>query len=505
MSMTVSHALRWWARQHPDDLALVVGDQQATYREVEDWTSRVARDLAAWGVEPGDRVGVIGRNSLEWAVAALAIVKSGAVLLPMNNRFKARELAVIAEDMTPSLVLGDVDFGATIASLPAAPSFADLAAVTALRQGPRDDFRRDRDPGDPMIIMMTSGSTGHPKGVVYTNASILGAMFEWMLMEDTIRPGLRTFLPVPFAFAPGTVWGLMRTITMGGLLVFQSKFDPADALRLLQRYDIQVCLGGPFVYEQMSRVPDFETAQLPYLRTAITGGARVPVDLLHKWMDKGLRIRQLYGMSEIGGIATATSAADAYDHPDTCGYGGIFSEVKVVGEDGTECAPGEHGHIIARGPALMSGYWNAPERTAEVLRDGWIHGGDVGYWTEEGRLKFVDRSKDIIIAGGINISPAEIEMVIGAIPGVEEVVVVGVADPKYGEVPAAIVRAGDDLRAEDVLSLCREELADFKVPRHVLMIEQPLPRLPHGKIAKIEVRKQYSSFIADPRTAAASA
>lgn len=501
----MSHALRWWARQRPDDLALVVGDRQVTYRALEHWTSRVARRLTDRGVEPGDRVGVIGRNSLEWAVAALAILKAGAILLPMNNRFKVRELTVIVDDMTPTMVLGEADFTATVAALPVAPPFLNLAELNNLRDGPGDDFRRDRDPADPAIIMMTSGSTGHPKGVVYTNASVLGAIFEWMLMEETIRPGLRTFLPVPFAFAPGTVWGLMRTITLGGLLVFQNKFDPADALRLLQRYDVQVCLGGPNVYEQMARTPEFEAAQLPHLRTAITGGARVPVDLLQKWMDKGLRIRQLYGMSEMGGIATATNAADAHDHPDTCGYGGIFSEVKVIRADGTESGPGEHGHIIARGPALMSGYWNDLTRTAEVLRDGWIHGGDIGCWTESGRLKFVDRSKDIIVSGGINISPAEIEMVIGAIDGVEEVVVVGAADPRYTEAPAAIMRATGELSAEDVMAVCREQLADFKVPKHVLMIDQPLPRLAHGKIAKVEVRQQYAAFIADPQTAGAPA
>ncbi len=492
MSATVSHALRWWARQRPADPALAVGGASLTYRELENWTSRVAETLAESGVAPGERVGVIGRNSLEWAVAALAVIKAGAILLPLNNRFRARELAGVVEDMTPALILGDEEFADAVAGLPGGVGFGALADLRRLRQGPDADFRRDRDPSEPLIIMLTSGSTGRPKGVVYTDAGILGAIFEWMLMEETVRPGVRIFLPIPFAFAPGTVWGLMRAVTLGGLLVFQPKFDPAEAVRLLQEYEIQISLGGPIIYEQMARTPDFETARFPHLRTAITGGARVPVELLAKWMEKGLPIRQLYGMSEIGGIATATTAEDAFAHPDTCGYGGIFSQVKVIREDGTECAPGEQGSIIAHGPAAMIGYWNDAEQTARVLKDGWIHGGDAGYITEDGRLKFVDRIKDIIISGGINISPAEIEMVIGAIDGVEEVVVIAAADDKYGEVPAAIVRLREDVTAEDVLAVCREQLADFKVPRRVIVRSEPLPRLAHGKIAKVEVRREYA-------------
>ncbi|GAA4474945.1 long-chain fatty acid--CoA ligase [Rhodococcus olei] len=496
MSATVSHALRWWAKERSGQDALVVGDDSLTYRELEHWTSRIARRLGELGVEPGDRVGVVGLNSMQWAAAALGIVKYGAILVPLNNRFKRRELAGILEDMTPALVLGDEAFAEVIDGLSAGDgrtvTFAPLSSLDELREGEPDDFRRDRDPADPMIIMMTSGSTGRPKGVVYTNAGLLGMMFEWSLMEETIRPGVRIFLPTPFAFAPGTVWGLMRAITFGGTLVFQQRFDPAEAVRLLEKHAVHVSLGGPMVYEQMAKTAEFETAVFPHLRTAITGGARVDIELLEKWMAKGLPIRQLYGMSEVGGITTATSAPDAFDHPDTCGRGGIFSEFKVIRPDGTECDPGEQGEIVSRGPGVMAGYWNAPEQTAATLRDGWVHGSDAGVVTEDGRLKFVDRVKDIIISGGINISPAEIESVIAAIAGVEEVVVLGARDEKYGEVPAAVVRLADGATTVDeVLEVCRRELADFKIPRFVIARDTPLPRLAHGKLNKVEIRDEY--------------
>lgn len=496
MSITVESAVRWWGRHRAAELALIVGAEQVTYAELEVWTSRVARSLEAGGVAAGDVVGVIGRNTLEWAVTALAILKAGAILLPLNNRFKQRELASIVEDMGPAHIYGDKEFADVVAAIAATQErdrvgFTELTSVYDVRAGAPDHFQRYRDQHDPMIIMLTSGSTGRSKGVVYTSAGIMGMIFEWSLMEETIRPGVRIFAPVPFAFAPAAVWGLMRAMTLGGTLVFQNKFDPEDAVELLQRHQVQVCLGGPIIYEQMAKTEAFARAEFPHLKTAITGGARVPTELLRKWLDKGLPIRQLYGMSEIGGITTATSAADAAAHPDSCGYGGIFSEFKVVRPDGSECETGEQGHILSRGPGVMAGYWKKPDLTAEVVKDGWVHGGDIGFVTDEGRLKFVDRAKDLIISGGINISPAEIESVIGRIPGVEEVVVISAPDAKYGEVPAAIMRLSGATSAGDVLSVCRDELADFKVPRFLIERAEPLPRLASGKIAKVVVREEY--------------
>ncbi len=511
MSMTVSSAVRWWARQKPDQVALIVGDDSTTYAELENWTSRVARSLAERGVREGDVIGVIGRNTLQWAVTAVAVVKLGAVLLPLNNRFKRRELAGVISEMGARIVLGDTDFIETFADMrlteagdPPGPDdsgaveFIPLSWVSERRDGAPDQYRGDRDPNEAMLVMLTSGSTGRPKGVIYTNTSILAMIFEWSLMEETVRPGIRIFLPVPFAFAPGTVWGLMRTMTLGGTLVFQNRFDANEAIELLQKHDVQVCLGGPIIYEQMARTPAFETAKFPHLRTAITGGARVPVELLRTWLDKGLAIRQLYGMSEVGGITTATTAEDAFDHPDSCGYGGIFSEFKVVRPDGTECEPGEEGEILSRTPGATPGYWNDPQQTASLLRDGWIHSNDVGYVTEDGRLKFVDRARDLIISGGINISPAEIESVIGTIPGVEEVVVISAPNDRYGEVPAAIVRLTDGTSVAQVLAVCNEQLADFKVPRFIVDRVDPLPRLASGKIAKAVVRAEYPDIPASP-------
>lgn len=495
MSITVASAVRWWGRNRADQAALIVDGDSVTYAELECWSSRLARALRDQGVQHGDAVGVIGRNSMQWAVAAIAIVKLGAVLLPLNNRFKQRELASVLTDMRPVLVLGDSEFTDPIEAVAAESAqqfrFAPLTTVDEYRDGSPDHFQDHSEPHHPLAILMTSGSTGRSKGVTYTNAGVLGTIFEWSLMEETIRPGVRIFASVPFAFAPATIWGLMRVATLGGTLIFQTRFDPTDAIELLQKHEVQVCLGGPIIYEQMASTEAFATAEFPHLKTAITGGARVPVELLRTWMAKGLPIRQLYGMSEVGGITTATSAEDAADHPDSCGSGGIFSDFKVVRPDGTECDVDETGEILSRTPGVMAGYWNDAEKTAEVLQDGWVHSGDVGYVTSEGRLKFVARSKDLIISGGINISPAEIESVIGAIPGVEEVVVISASDPKYGEVPAAILRMDGTVGVDDVAAVCQAELADFKIPRYIVERTEPLPRLASGKIAKVDVREEY--------------
>ena len=201
-------------------------------------------------------------------------------------------------------------------------------------------------------------------------------------------------------------------------------------------------------------------------------------------------------MTEAGGVATATLVRDAADHPDTCGTGSVFTEFRVVDADGNDCAPGDNGEIILRGPGMTPGYWNDPETTAQAIRDGWIRSGDLGTTTEDGRLRFVDRLKDLIITGGINVSPVEIEQVIAAIPGVAEVAVIRAKDEKFGETPAAIV-VWDDPPPDPgrlVVEHCSARLADFKVPRYVITREEPLPRQVSGKIDKRALAEEYADI-----------
>ncbi|HTK63212.1 MAG TPA: AMP-binding protein, partial [Pseudonocardia sp.] len=362
---------------------------------------------------------------------------------------------------------------------------------------PDETFRIERDPDDTLAVIFTSGSTGLSKGVILTNRTLLNISFEATLTEDGLRPGGRTLLLLPFCFTPGLVWGLYMHAVLGSTLVVEADLDPSRAVRRLAEHKIQAIFGVPLIYEVMAKAPEFADADLSSLITATVGGAAVPVPLLKKWADKGVTLRQIYGMVEGGGTVTATLTHEAAEHPDSCGIGSVFTEIKVVREDGSEADPGETGQILLRGPSVTPGYWGDPETTAAAIgEDGWLRSGDLGKRDAEGRLTFVDRLKDLIISGGINISPVELEAVIARVPGVEEVAVIAAADEKFGETPAAIVYSTEDPAAltSAVVTECDKQVAAYKVPRYVVVRDEPLPRLPNGKISKREIRSEYADL-----------
>jgi fatty-acyl-CoA synthase len=244
----------------------------------------------------------------------------------------------------------------------------------------------------------------------------------------------------------------------------------------------------------MAALPDFATVDLSSLELVTVGGARVSVGALEAWLSKGVTIRQIYGMTELGGTSTSNREKDAVTHPEAVGRGSVFTKHRVVRPDGTDCEPGEPGEIIVRGPSVTPGYWRNDEATRQALVDGWFHSGDVGVFGEDGLLRMVDRMKDMIISGGYNIAPSEVEAVISVLPGVEEVAVIPVEDAKFGETPAAIIYTASSLTAEEVVAHCKRHLAPYKVPRYVLFEAAPLPRMASGKLAKRDLRSRYSDI-----------
>lgn len=494
MAATIASALYWWADTTPDRPALIVEDETLTYRELQDWSSRVARRITESGIQPGDRVGVLGPNSLTWPVLALGVLKAGAVLVPLNPRLTAAELRKVLDDSGALLTIAPAEFaerieqtrtlGGDFRSL----SFDDF---TELRAGGRDDFRTDVEPDEPVALLFTSGSTGLSKGVICTNRTLLSIVFEATLTEEGFRPGCTSLLLLPLVFTPGLVWGLLMSVVLGNTLVVEKEFRPGRAVGLIGRHRVNALFGVPLIWESISRSAEFADTDLSSLRTAIVGGAAVAPALLQAWADKGVALRQIYGMTEAGGVATATTRDEAFSHPESCGTGSIFTELKVIRPDGTEAAPGEEGEIVVRGPGVTPGYWNDAETTAQALRDGWLHSGDLGTCDERGRVKFVDRMKDLIITGGINISPVEIERVIADLDGVEEVAVIAATDERFGETPAAIVTVTGDVDAAAIVAHCDALVADYKVPRYVVIRDEPLPRLPSGKLSKTAIRDEY--------------
>ena len=502
--MQLTEPISWWAQEMPDEPAIVCGDAAVSYGELDGWVSRVAAWYAERGIAVGDRIGVIGSNSLQWCVAALGAIRAGAILVPLNMRLVADELADLVAGSTPALVVAEACLTTTMDAVasrsgsrrtcrgdtPHPPGRAhnfelvDLGFVDELRSGPATAFRCDVDADQPAVIVYTSGTTAKPKGVIFSHTTTFNFISEWALVEPDFTRGMRLLMVLPIHGAPGTLWGLVHTLVHGGTFFLEAAFDPANTVRKLAEHNITVFLGVPLLYEAMAATPEFEMADLSQLRVTHVGGARVPVPLLKRWQDKGVLLRQIYGLTESGGSITVNPRRFAIDKPEMCGRGGPFTRFKTVRPDGTLCEAGEEGEIFIQGPAVTPGYWNDPEATSQAFVDGWLRTGDLGVIDEDGLLRMVDRLKDMIISGGINIAPAEIEATIAAIDGVEEVAVIPVPDEKFGETPAAIVKLGRPVPVETIVAHCAEHLADYKVPRYIVELDKPLPRMASGKIAK---------------------
>lgn len=499
MSGTVIDALTFWARTAPDRVAIDFNGDLVTYGALARWADGVGQHLLRRGVRPADRVSLVGANSPDWCAAALGALKIGAIVAPLNHRMVAPELAALIEDCQPKVVVVDETLRSRLEDARAmTPSFHTATFehdIRPLRGHLAEPLNSPSvGPHTPTAIVFTSGSTGRPKGVIFTHGTIAGITHEWSLMEAQSASSLRPLMVLPLFSAAGIIWGIARTIIHGGRLYLQPRFDPATALRVLVDDKPNTLTGPPIIFEQIAKVDGFDTTDLSHLTTAHVGGARVPIDLLATWASRGVALRQLYGQTEAGGTATVTPLGETAHSAETCGWGAIFTKIRVVDVDGVDCPAGIAGEILVRGPGVTPGYWRNEEATQAAFTDGWLRTGDLGKRDAHGYLTFVDRLKDMIISGGLNISPAEIETVIQSLPGVEEVAVISVADDKFGETPAAIIRGAPGLTESQIVDHCNLRLADYKVPRYVVLRDDPLPRLASGKIAKPLLRSSYADI-----------
>lgn len=493
MRFTVTTALKWWRREHPDRVAVHYDGEEATFAELYDWALRIADHLRAHGVKPGDRVSGFGENSVGYAALIVGIIFAGAIHAPISFRSSARELRRALDALTPALVFADEARSETAReALGGADSvkLRSLGELHALRAAPAAAPPREAHPDDPLFIISTSGSTGEPKGVVYTHRSMLTYAAEFAMMEPQSGNGGSVFATGPFSSSSGTIL-LIQFISTGATVYSQRHFNAAEALRLLQDKQIRTFLASTIFFERIAALPEFETADLSCVSFAQIGGARVNPTLLRRYRERGVILRQAYGCTEAGG-AWAARDETALTEPEKCGRGAMFTEFAIAGENGGFASPGTPGEVLIRGACLSAGYWNNEKATAEAFRDGWLHTGDRGVMDERGNLTFIDRIKDIIKSGGLNISPMEVESVVAEVPGVEEVVVLSAQDDQFGETPLAVVY-GDAAKLDvpAIIQHCNEQLANYKVPRYVAIEDQPMPRLPSGKISRIAVRDKY--------------
>jgi fatty-acyl-CoA synthase len=430
----------------------------------------------------------------------------GAIWVPVNSRLTAPEVRYILEHSGASLVVHGREHGTTADTLrpelPAVRTWVAAEIPSAGGTGSLDwqQLLADAEPvlrdepvalEDPCLIMYTSGTTGRSKGAVLTHGNMTWSCINQVLGFD-FTPDERTLGLAPLFHIGGLNGTLNPTLLRGGCVVLVRGFDPPATLAVIAEQRVTSFFAVPTMLDALSRQPDFDTLDLSALRTIGAAGAPLPLPLLHTWLNRGITVQQAYGMTESAPAGTVLDSADAVAKVGSAGKSQFFVDVRVVRPDGTECGPGEIGEVVLSGPNIMAGYWDAPEETATVIVDGWYHSGDAGSTDQDGYLYIRDRYKDMIISGGENVYPAEVESALLELPEVLEAAVIGIPDEKWGEVGLAVVVPADG-SAEDpdaIRTALRERLAGFKVPRHVEFVTE-LPKTATGKIRKPELRNRY--------------
>jgi acyl-CoA synthetase (AMP-forming)/AMP-acid ligase II len=502
--------------------AIVDGDLRWTWTEVGDAVDAAARAFVAAGIVPGDRVAIWAPNCAEWVAALLGLQSIGAVLVPLNTRFKGVEAAdILARSRARILVTVDGFLGNAYVGMldghdlphleqivvlraepgqavpPQAITWETFGAIGAAARISAEDLAARRDQVTPTSVadlLFTSGTTGKPKGVICEHAQTLRTVATWANVVG-LGPEDRYLAINPFFHSFGYKAGIIAWLVTGGVLVPMPVFDVPEAMRLIAEQRITMLPGPPTLYQTILNHPDRDQLDSSSLRLAVTGAASVPVQLVEQMGDDlGFdTVITAYGLTEGCGFATMCRRSDdAVTIATTSGRAMPGIEVQVVDDDGTAMPAGEAGEVVIRGYNVMKGYFENPEATAETIdADGWLHTGDVGIMDERGYLRITDRKKDLFIVGGFNAYPAEIENLLLGHPHIAQVAVVGMPDERMGEVGVAFVVAatGTTPDPDEIISWAREHMANYKVPRAVHVVDA-LPFNAGGKVMKFELRAQ---------------
>jgi O-succinylbenzoate-CoA ligase len=478
-----------------------------TYAELNARANRAADMFRSLGVGPGERVALLLMNGAEFFESFFALAKIGAVIVPLNWRLVPDELAFILKDSGARVLVYDGEFQKCVRDLH--DRGGDATAVHHWihvgGEDTRDAFAQswtalqakasDAEPdavahdADPLYIMYTSGTTGLPKGAVHTHGSVLWASLTIGMTAD-VRFRDRYIIVLPL-FHVGALTPATGNVHRGSTTILMRAFDPVRMFETIGKERVTTLLAVPAMLNFMLQVPGHERYDISTLRWIMSGAAPVPVTLIEAYAKRGIEIHQVYGLTESCGPACLISPDEAIAKAGSTGKAFFHTDVRVVDERGRDVPAGGVGEVLVRGAHVMQGYWNRPEATAETIRDGWLHTGDLATVDAEGYVYIQDRKKDMIISGGENIYPAEIENVILSHPHVRDVAVIGQASAKWGESPLAVVVRGDaSLTPEAVIQHCQGKLARYKQPRAVRFVDE-IPRNPSGKILKRLLRERF--------------
>jgi long-chain acyl-CoA synthetase len=481
------------ARVHAGRVAVRVDNAAMTYRALDEASARVAGLLHERGLRPGDRVGIMMPNVAEVPVVYYGVLRAGGVVVPMNPLLKGREVAYYLSDSGAGLMFAWHAF-ASEARAGAGQARAELIVVDEVgfpgllaSAAPVDEVA-DAGDGDTAVILYTSGTTGQPKGAELTHGNLISNTEVARTDIVRARPEDVIFGGLPLFHVFGQTVALNVAVAAGACLTLLPRFDPAHALRIIAGHRVTVFEGVPTMYVALLHQPDRADYDISALRMCISGGAALPVEVLRGFEDAfGVAVLEGYGLSE-------TSPVASFNHPGRERKPGSIGtpirdvQMRVVDSSDHEVPQGEVGEIVIRGPNVMKGYWQRPDATVEAIRDGWFHSGDLARVDEDGYFTIVDRKKDLIIRGGYNVYPREIEEVLYEHPAVAEAAVIGLPHSSLGEEVGAAValRPGAAVSAGELRDYVKGQVAAYKYPRHVWIVDV-LPKGPTGKIQKRDI------------------
>lgn len=496
------------ARLMPDKTALVVQStgERLSYGELDGRATRSARAwLGSLGLEPGDRIGILANNRVEFLEAFFAAAKSGLVLVPLGTKLTPKELEYILRDAGAKALIYAGSYAETVRALERCldlPHWIALDEPLRLEDHSYPRLRErsgvdaaplpPRQPDDLCCLLYTSGTTGRPKGVMVPHRMVawnaLNTVANWQLRETDVSP---VFTPLYHAGGLGAFIGPIFAV--GGTIVLHDGFDAGEVLTTIAHEECTVVLGVPTIFRMLLDSEAFGRTDLSRVRWFISGGAPLPPALVEAYRNAGVVLRQGYGLTEVGVNCFTMTSEEAVRHPGAIGRPMMFTEARLVDEKGREVEAGEVGELLLRGPHVSDGYWHNPEATRASYDDeGFFHTGDLACLDEAGLFHIAGRRTDMYISGGVNVYPPEVEAELLLHADIEDVAVIGVPEPRWGEAGVAFVlpRPGSALRREAVIDFLQGRLAKYKLPRRIEFVNE-LPRTPYGKVRKHELRRAY--------------
>jgi long-chain acyl-CoA synthetase len=514
MSLNLAVILEESTKQNPDKVAVIFEQFKLTYGQLNSAANQVANGLRAAGVEAGERVGIMLPNIPQFPIIYFGILKAGCIAVPMNVLLKAPEVEYYLGDSGSSaFFFFDMFAGEAVAGAARVPSMkhviqvsvtgteppagsVDLSAFMGTQPPTFDTVATKAD--DTCLLIYTSGTTGHPKGAELSNFNLFECCHNSThLFEFNPDDVILAVLPMFHSFGLSNV--VNGAIHGGIAMTLLPRFDADKVLEIIQRDKVSLFLGVPTMYFAMLNHPELKTYDISSLRLCVSGGASIPEQVLRSWEQAtGTKILEGYGLSETSPTATFNQL-EVGQKVGSIGTPVWGVEVKIFDDEGKEVAQGERGEIVIKGHNIMNGYWGNPEATAESIKDGWFYSGDIGYIDEDGFFFIVDRKKEMIIRGGFNVYPREIEEVIYQFPAVAEAAVIGMPDEKFGEEVHAVVapKPGMEIDPAELQAFVKERVAAYKYPRTIQVVKE-LPKGPTGKIMKREIKAGMESGAAQP-------